>query len=232
MPPICENINDINQRIKRACEKSARNPEDVQLIAISKTKPLDDIKEAFNCGQLHFGENRAKELQDKMDTYENEDIQWHMVGNLQTNKIKYMVERVNWIHSIEKTKYLKEIEKRAGRIGRTINTLIQVNISDEDQKSGCTPDEVQKILDYARPLNHANVRGLMGMATFTDDMDVVRDEFKLLKELFDKHAETNEGSVQLEHLSMGMTDDMEVAIEEGSTMVRVGRAIFGERNYD
>lgn len=231
MSDICSNIEKVNQRIITACEGAGRNPDDVHLVAISKTKPLDDIKEAFNCGQLHFGENRAKELQDKMDTYENPDIQWHMVGNLQTNKIKYMVERVNWIHSIEKPKYLREIEKRAGRIDRVINTLVQVNISDEDQKSGCTPDKLEKILDGARSLNHVRVRGLMGMATFTDDMDVVRDEFKLLKELFDKHTENNEGSVQLEHLSMGMTNDMEVAIEEGSTMVRVGRAIFGERNY-
>lgn len=232
MPDICSNIDEVNQRINDACEKAGRDPKNVQLIAISKTKPLDDIKEAFSCGQIHFGENRAKELQDKMDTYENENIRWHMVGNLQTNKIKYMVERVNWIHSVEKTKYLKEIEKRAGRINRTINTLIQVNISDEDQKSGCTPKKLEKILDNARSFEHTNVRGLMGMATFTDDLNVVRDEFKLLKELFDKHSEKNEGSVQLEHLSMGMTNDMEIAIEEGSTMVRVGRAIFGERNYN
>jgi pyridoxal phosphate enzyme (YggS family) len=232
MPDICKNIDDINKCITNACEKASRNPKEIQLVAISKTKPLDDIKEAFNCGQLHFGENRAKELQDKMDAYENEDIQWHMVGNLQTNKIKYMVERVNWIDSVPKKKILREIEKRAGRINRTINTLIQVNISDEDQKSGCAPEKLEKLLDYARPLKHTKVCGLMGMATFTDDMSVVRDEFKLLKELFDNHFEDNEGSVQLEHLSMGMTNDMEVAIEEGSTMVRVGRAIFGERNYD
>ena len=231
MSDICSNIESVNQRIVNACNSAGRNPDDVQLIAVSKTKPLDDIKTAYNCGQLHFGENRARELQDKMDTYENPDIQWHMVGNLQTNKIKYMVERVNWIHSIEKAKYLREIEKRTGRIDRIINTLVQVNISEEDQKSGCTPADIAKILDAARPMNHVRVRGFMGMATFTDDMDVVREEFKQLKELFDRHAENNDGSVQLEHLSMGMTNDMEIAIEEGSTMVRVGRAIFGERNY-
>ncbi len=232
MSDICQNIESVKERVAKACKEAGRDPEEVRLVAVSKTKPLDDIKAAFDCGQLHFGENRAKELQDKMDTYENEEIQWHMVGNLQTNKIKYMVERVNWIHSIEKTKYLKEIEKRASRINRTINTLVQINISGEDQKSGCTPDDIKKLLDYARPLEHANVRGLMGMASFTDDMDVVRDQFKMLKELFDKHAEKNEGGVQLQELSMGMTNDMEIAIQEGSTMVRVGRAIFGERNYD
>ncbi len=232
MSDICSNLESLNQRIAEACKKAGRNPEEIMLVAVSKTKPLSDIKEAFGCGQIHFGENRAKELQDKMDDYDNSDVQWHMVGNLQTNKIKYMVERVNWIHSIEKSKYLREIEKRASRIDRTINTLIQINISGEDQKSGCTPQKIEKILDYARPLDHVRVRGFMGMATFTDDMDIVRDEFKMLKELFDKHAENNGGSVQLEHVSMGMTNDLEVAIQEGSTMVRVGRAIFGERNYD
>jgi hypothetical protein len=231
MTDICENIKSVKKRIQTACKKAGRNPEEVDLVAVSKTKPLDDIKAAYDCGQLHFGENRAKELQGKMDDYENEEIQWHMVGNLQTNKIKYIVERVNWIHSIEKTKYLKEIEKRASRIDRTINTLVQVNISGEDQKSGCSPGDVEDILDYARSLDHTNVRGLMGMASFTDDMEVVRGQFKMLKELFNHHAETNEGSVQLQHLSMGMTNDMEVAIQEGSTMLRVGRAIFGERNY-
>lgn len=231
MPDICLNLERVQQRIAAACREAGRDPGEVTLVAVSKTKPLDDIREAAGCGQVHFGENRARELQDKMDDYKNNDIQWHMVGNLQTNKIKYMVERVNWIHSIEKSKYLREIEKRASRIGRTINTLVQVNISGEDQKSGCTPQQIEKILDYARPLDHLRVRGLMGMATFTDNMDVVRDEFKMLKELFDTHAERNGGSVQLEHLSMGMTEDMEVAIQEGSTMVRVGRAIFGERNY-
>src|SRR5699024_10405942 len=142
----------------------------------------------------------------------------HMIGNLQTNKIKYMAERVNWIDSVPKQKTLREIEKRAGRIDRTINTLIQVNISGESQRGGCDPDDLPDILDYARPLEHAKVHGLMGMAAFTNDMDVIRDQFKLLKNLFDQHAEENEGSVQLEHLSMGMSNDFEVAIEEGATI--------------
>ncbi|HYW35245.1 MAG TPA: YggS family pyridoxal phosphate-dependent enzyme [Balneolaceae bacterium] len=231
MSEICENIDHVQQRIKDACNRAGRDPADIQLVAISKTKPMNDIEEAFGCGQVHFGENRAKELQDKMESCEIDEIQWHMVGNLQTNKIKYMVERVNWIDSVPKQKSFHEIEKRASRIDRTINTLVQVNISGEDQKSGCVPNDLEEILDYARPLDHVNVRGLMGMATFTDDMDVVRDEFKLLKDIFDQHAENNSGSVQLEHLSMGMTNDFEIAIEEGSTMIRVGRAIFGERNY-
>ena len=156
-----------------------------------------------------------------------------MVGNLQTNKIKYMVQRVNWIHSIEKTKYLREIEKRASRIDRVINTLVQINISGEDQKSGCQAEDLPEILEYAQDLDHVRVRGLMGMATFVDPEEVeqVRPEFQKLREIRDKHRQYENDNVQLDELSMGMTNDMEIAIQEGATMLRVGRAIFGERNY-
>lgn len=230
---ICQNLKNINNKIVQACEKAGRNPDEITLVAVSKMKPLEDIKEAFSCGQLHFGENRAKELQDKMNDYKEEDIQWHMVGNLQTNKIKYMVERVNWIHSIEKSKYLREIEKRASRIDRVINTLIQVNISGEEQKSGCEPDDIKPILEYAQGLDHVRVRGLMGMATFVDreEVEKVRPQFQQLRELRNEHREWECENVQLDELSMGMTNDMDIAIEEGATMLRVGRAIFGERNY-
>ncbi|MCW9706908.1 YggS family pyridoxal phosphate-dependent enzyme [Fodinibius salsisoli] len=230
---ICHNITTVSNRIQKACQRAGRNPDEVQLIAVSKLKPLEDIKRAFKCGQLHFGENRAKELQDKMADYEEESLQWHMVGNLQTNKIKYMVDRVNWIHSIEKKKYLREIEKRASRIDRIINTLIQINISGEDQKSGCTAEDVPDILEYAQGLKHVRVRGLMGMATYVgpDEAEQVRPQFQQLREIRDQLRTYEADSVQLDELSMGMTNDMEVAIEEGATMVRVGRAIFGERNY-
>lgn len=230
---ICQNLKDVQNLINKACQEAGRDPDEITLIAISKMKPLEDIKEAFGCGQIHFGENRAKELQDKMDAYDEEQIQWHMVGNLQTNKIKYMVERVNWIDSVPKKKTLREIEKRASRIDRVINTLIQVNISGEDQKSGCNPEDLKKILAYAQGLKHVRVRGLMGMATFVDPEEVesVRPEFQLLREVRDEHREWECENIQLDELSMGMTNDMEIAIEEGSTMVRVGRAIFGERNY-
>ncbi len=230
---ICQNIEDVLTRIRKACNRADRDPDEVQLIAISKMKPLDDIKAAFGCGQLHFGENRAKELQDKMEAYEEDQIQWHMVGNLQTNKIKYMVNRVNWIDSVPKSKTLREIEKRASRIDRVINTLIQINISGEDQKSGCEPENLAEILEYAQGLEYVRVRGLMGMATFVDKdkVEKVRPEFRLLREVRDKHRSYECENIQLDELSMGMTNDMEIAIEEGSTMVRVGRAIFGERNY-
>lgn len=228
---ICQNLKSVQQRIQNACANAGRSSDEITLIAVSKMKPLDDIREAFSCGQIHFGENRAKELQDKMDACDEEQIQWHMVGALQTNKIKYMVKRVNWIDSVPKKKTLREIEKRASRIDRVINTLIQVNISGEDQKSGCDPDNLKNVLTYASGLKHARVRGLMGMATFVKDPEEVRSEFRLLRELREEHLSYNCENIQLDHLSMGMTNDMEVAVEEGATMVRVGRAIFGERNY-
>lgn len=229
---IKERLDSVKSRIESACKACGRTADEITLVAVSKMKPVDDILKVREASQLHFGENRAKELQDKMEQIEDEDILWHFIGNLQTNKIKYMVERVNWIDSIHKKKALKEVEKRASRIGRHINVLIQVNISDEDQKSGCDPEKLEGMLKYGQDLEYTHIRGLMGMATYTDDKDVVRKEFKSLKKLRDEHLHLNGGSVDLEHLSMGMTNDLEVAIEEGSTMVRVGTAIFGERNYN
>ncbi|WP_020403526.1 YggS family pyridoxal phosphate-dependent enzyme [Gracilimonas tropica] len=229
---IAQNLIAIQQKIEAAAKDAGRDPKDITLVAVSKTKPVDDIYTAISAGQLHFGENRMKELEDKMAEIDMPEVVWHFIGNLQTNKIKYIADRVNWIHSVEKAKYLKEIEKRAAQANRVVNALIQVNISDEKQKGGCKPEDLSSILESAQDYNHVQVRGLMGMATFADDPEDVRQEFKLLKELFDEHQKYNEGSVQLEHLSMGMTNDMEVAIQEGATMVRIGSAIFGERNYD
>ncbi len=229
---IKERLDSVKSRIESACDACGRSADEITLVAVSKTKPVDDILKVREASQLHFGENRAKELQDKMEQIEDEEILWHFIGNLQTNKIKYMVERVNWIDSIHKKKALKEVEKRASRIGRHINVLIQVNISDEDQKSGCDPEKLEGMLKYGQDLEYTHIRGLMGMATYTDDKDVVRKEFRLLKKLRDDHMHLNGGSVDLEHISMGMTNDLEVAIAEGSTMVRVGTAIFGERNYN
>lgn len=228
---IHERYKNVQKRINDACKKAGRDPSKILLIAVSKLKPDEDILELLKDGQLHFGENRAKALEDRMKAIPDETIQWHFIGNLQTNKIKYMAHRVDWIQSVHKKKALKEIEKRASRENRTINVLIQVNISDEDQKSGCAPEDLEKILQYGQALQHTKVRGLMGMATYTKDINVVRPEFKLLKKLSDEHQYLNEGAVNLEHISMGMTNDFDVAIEEGATIIRIGTAIFGERNY-
>jgi len=229
---INENLTRIKQEISSVRAKSGRNQEEIVLVAVSKTKPDEDIMEAFESGQRHFGENRARELQDKMKRINNDEIIWHFIGNLQTNKIKYMVERVDWIQSVHKKKALKEIEKRASRLNRNINVLIQVNISNEDQKSGCDPSDLQEILTYAQDLKFTHVKGLMGMATFTDNPESVRPEFQKLKELRETHKSLEKGVVSLDHLSMGMTNDWEIAIEEGATMIRIGTAIFGERNYE
>ncbi len=229
---ILSRYKAVKKRIRKACESSGRDPDSIILVAVSKTKPDEDVLRLLQHGQFHFGENRAKALEDRMESIENNSAVWHFIGNLQTNKIKYMVHRVNWIESIHKKKALKEVEKRASEIDRTINVLIQVNISGEGQKSGCEPEELEDILTYAQKLEYTRVMGLMGMATFADDPESVRPEFRLLRELRDSHRHLeNSPAVQLNHLSMGMTNDLEIAISEGATMVRVGTAIFGERNY-
>jgi PLP dependent protein len=229
---IADNLKQVQQRIRNASEKAGRDPSEILLVAISKTKPNSDILEALEQGQVHFGENRAKELQQKMEEIERENIIWHFVGPMQTNKIKYMVDRVDWIQSVYKKKYFDEIEKRLSGTERVINTLIQVNISDEEQKQGCRPEKVPALLRHAQSLDHVCVRGLMGMATYDAKPKKIRNEFRLLKKTFDENHHLNGGSIKMDHVSMGMTNDLDIAIEEGSTMVRVGTAIFGERNYD
>ena len=228
---IKENLKSIQKRIHKACDSAGRSPESVTLVAVSKTKPVDMIEEALQAGHLHFGENRMQELQEKMESFDHEDAVWHMIGTLQSNKIKYIAERVDWIHSAAKTSHIKEINKRARQHDRVVNVLVQVNISEEEQKSGCKPSDLPKIIEYAKHCEYIRLRGLMGIAELVEDPEEVRPQFKALKKLLDEHKHLEEGNVHLEHLSMGMTNDLEVAIEEGATMIRVGRAIFGERNY-
>lgn len=228
---IAENLQQIKEVIHTTCKRVGRNPDSVQLIAVSKTKPEQAILEALEAGQFHFGENRMQELQTKMDSITNSNAIWHMIGTMQTNKIRLISHRVDWIHSVGKAKYLDEINKRAQADNRVINVLIQVNISDEDQKSGCEPEELPEILEYARQFKHISIRGLMGMAHFADNPEEVRNEFALLRTTLEKNQAENGGNIKLTELSMGMSNDFIVAIEEGATMVRVGSAIFGSRNY-
>jgi len=228
---IKEHLDEIHERMHLACDKAGRKHNDVKLIAVSKTKPLDMIQEAHKAGQLHFGENRMQELQDKMQNLESDEAIWHMIGTLQTNKLKFIAERVDWIHSPFKQKHLSEINKRAAEHNRVINILLQVNISEEDQKSGCKPSDVDALIDFARSCEYIKLCGFMGIAELVENPEDVRPQFKALKELLDNHQHKNGGNIELTELSMGMTNDLEVAIEEGSTMIRVGRAIFGERNY-
>lgn len=229
---ICKNLENVLQRIENACLKSGRNANEVKLIAVSKTKPESDILDALKCNQFAFGENRMQELADKMEHIEHENISWHMIGTLQSNKIRHIAAKVDWIHSVAKKSHFKEINKRAKQANRVINTLLQVNISGESQKSGCEPNEIKEILEYAANLSNIRVRGFMGMATFVDNPEDIRHEFKLLSDILKAHQTTNYGgSIDLKQLSMGMSADMEVAIEEGATMIRVGSDIFGARNF-
>jgi len=231
MSSISDNLDQIRLQIEESCKKCGRNPEEITLIAVSKTKPNEAIIDAYAANQLHFGENRMQELQDKMESIELTGIEWHMIGTMQSNKIKYIVDRVNWIHSVSKAKYLDEINKRAESAKRIINVLIQVNISGEDQKSGCEIRTLPSILERAKDLPHIKIRGLMGLATFVDNPEDIRHEFALLRNTMIEHSSYNGGNIELNELSMGMSGDFHIAIEEGATMIRVGSSIFGSRNY-
>ena len=207
-------------------------PHSVRIIAVSKTHSPEEIIEVYHTGHRLFGENRAQELIDKQPLLP-EDIQWHFIGHLQTNKVKYIAPYVAMIHSIDSLKLLKEINKQALKNNRVIDCLLQFHIAQEESKYGLDMDEAKQILesqDYLQ-MKHIRVCGVMGMATFTDDMDWVRKEFQNLKKMFDflkvNYFAGDEGFCEI---SMGMTSDYHVAIEEGSTMVRIGTAIFGERN--
>ncbi|MDB4153251.1 YggS family pyridoxal phosphate-dependent enzyme [Flavobacteriaceae bacterium] len=204
-------------------------PKQVHLVAVSKTKPNADIEEAYAAGQRIFGENKIQEMTQKWETLPK-DIQWHMIGNVQTNKVKYMAPYVSLIHGVDRYKLLKEINKQAAKSDRVIDCLLQMHIAQEDSKFGFNKEELQAVVIDLKtnPLPHIRIKGLMGMATFTDNQDQIRSEFKMLKQQFNwlqtQHPEANE-------LSMGMSGDYALAIEEGSTMIRVGSKIFGSRNY-
>ncbi|WP_420793197.1 YggS family pyridoxal phosphate-dependent enzyme [Polaribacter ponticola] len=200
-------------------------PEHVTLVAVSKTKPISDIKEAYSAGQRIFGENKIQEMVDKYDALPK-DIEWHMIGHLQSNKVKYMAHFVNLIHGVDKFKTLKEINKQAKKHNRVINCLLQAKIAKEETKFGFTFNEIENILTSKETaeLQNINIIGLMGMATFTDNEEQLKDEFLSLKTFFDLH--------KLQTLSMGMSGDYKLAIENGSTMIRVGSSIFGHRNYN
>lgn len=207
-------------------------PEHVTLVAVSKTKPNEAILEAYQAGQRVFGENKVQELTQKNESLPK-DIEWHMIGHLQSNKVKYIAPFVHLIHGIDSLKLLKEVNKRAKQNNRIINCLLQIHIAEEDTKFGFDEKEVKELLESENFKNLQNVKivGLMGMATYTDDENRISKEFKSLKNLFDQLKTLNTFNFQLSTLSMGMSGDYQIAIKEGSTMVRVGSAIFGERNY-
>ena len=202
---------------------------DVTLVAVSKTKPIADIQEAYNSGQRIFGENKIQEMVTKYDALPK-DIQWHMIGHLQRNKVKYMAHFVDLIHGVDSFKTLKEIDKQAKKHHRVINCLLQARIAEEETKFGLQFSEISSILESKElnSLSNVNIVGLMGMATFTDDLEVLTNEFSSLKNFYDQQKNIHSS---LNVLSMGMSGDYEIAIKNGSNMIRIGSSIFGVRNY-
>lgn len=217
---ISQNLNNIKSSL----------PEHVTLVAVSKTKPVSDILEAYNAGQRVFGENYVQELVEKQDQLPK-DIQWHFIGHLQSRKAKLIVPFVSLIHGVDSLKLLQEINKQAQKKSRVIDCLLQVHIADEETKFGLDEGELEDIFQMLKQVQYNNIRvvGLMGMATFTENQNQIKKEFQFLKSLFDKYSKLNTDNWQLNTLSMGMSGDYELAIECGSTMVRIGSGIFGTR---
>jgi pyridoxal phosphate enzyme (YggS family) len=205
-------------------------PENVNLVAVSKTKPVADLMEAYNTGQRIFGENKIQEMTEKWEQMPK-DIQWHMIGHIQTNKVKFMAPYVNLIHGVDSLKLLEEINKQALKNNRIIDCLLQIHIAEEETKFGLNEDELKELLvsESFINLNNIKVIGLMGMATFTENQNKIKKEFEHLKSIFDKLELQNTKNCELNTLSMGMSGDYKLAIVCGSTMVRIGSSIFGGR---
>jgi len=225
-----DQLNFVEEEIVKACNRSNRNRNEVTLIAVSKTKPVETLQEAYNLGVRVFGENKVQELVDKYDTLPN-DIHWHMIGHLQRNKVKYIIDKVDYIHSLESVRLAEAIEKEAAKHNIIIRVLIEVNVAGEESKFGLTPEEVPAFVEEISKFPHLKVMGLMTIAPFVENPEENRPVFKALKKLSVDIAGKNIDNVSMNVLSMGMTNDYQVAIEEGATMVRVGTGIFGERNY-
>ncbi|MDE0558455.1 YggS family pyridoxal phosphate-dependent enzyme [Algoriphagus sp. NF] len=214
-----------------AVKNSFINP-DCQLVSVSKTKPVELLMEAYNAGVRDFGENKVQEIQEKQPQMPS-DVRWHMIGHLQRNKVKYIAEFVHLIHGVDSFRLLREIEKQGKKVNRKIPVLLQIHIAEEESKFGFDREELLEMLenDDFKRFQHVHILGLMGMATFTENSDQVRKEFRSLKSLFDELKEKAlPDFVEMQELSMGMSGDYQIAQEEGSTMVRIGSAIFGARN--
>lgn len=221
---VSENIIAFNQSL---------GDTDCKLIAVSKTKPVELIQEAYEAGQRDFGENKVQELREKPEQLPS-DIRWHMIGHLQSNKVKYIAPFIHLIHAVDSLKLLQEINKQAKKNDRVIQCLLQVHIAEEEHKFGFNESEIKALFASAEFMDfrHISIVGLMGMATNTDDQNQIRSEFKSLKNLFDGLKENYDlPNVKMHEISMGMSGDYAIAIEEGSTMIRVGSKIFGSRNY-
>ena len=227
---IQENIKHVEEKIDAACKKSGRNPEDVTLIAVSKTKPVSMLKEAYDYGCRDFGENKVQELVDKWEQLPK-DIRWHMIGHLQRNKVKYIVDKVYLIHSVDSLRLAEEISKEAVKKDVTVSILVEVNVAQEESKFGTTCEEAYKLAEDIAKLPNIVIKGLMTIAPYVENSEENRQYFEKLHQIYVDIVDKNIDNVYMEELSMGMTGDYEVAVTEGATYVRVGTGIFGERNY-
>jgi pyridoxal phosphate enzyme (YggS family) len=226
---ISANIDNIRERITGACQRSGRKREDVALVAVAKTFPADMVAEAVKAGVTDIGENYVQELLTKRETLANEQIRWHFIGHLQSNKVRQVAGWVHLVHALESESLARELDIRAARSGRVIEVLIEVNTTGESTKFGLHPERVPEFIRSLESLTHIRIGGLMTIGPFLPDPEGSRPMFRALRMLRDEVARVPQGNMDLHHLSMGMTGDFEVAIEEGATLVRIGTAIFGSR---
>lgn len=229
MSTIGKNYISVKERVAAAAVKSGRKPEDIMLVAVSKTKPVEEIKQAVEAGAHILGENKVQEVMAKYD--EIPHVQWHLIGHLQTNKVKYIIDKVKMIHSVDSLKLAEEISKRALKANVIMNVLVEINIGGEASKSGVTPQEAEDLCVEISKLKGIKIKGLMTVAPFVENPQETRVYFKKMNKLFVDIRAKNYDNIDMVYLSMGMTNDFEVAIEEGANIVRVGTAIFGARNY-
>ena len=227
---VAENYAEVEKRVAAACERVGRNRDEVTLIAVSKTKPIEMLKEAYSAGAINFGENKVQELCDKYELMP--EVKWHMIGHLQRNKVKYIVDKVELIHSVDSLRLAEEISKEAVKKNVDVDILVEVNIANEETKFGVSSEETIALVEDIAKLPNIHIKGLMTIAPYVVDSEENREFFHKIRDLSVDIDMQNIDNVSMGILSMGMTGDYEVAIEEGSTMVRVGTGIFGERNYN
>ncbi|MFZ8863108.1 MAG: YggS family pyridoxal phosphate-dependent enzyme [Thermocrinis sp.] len=221
---ICHKIQEIEQRLARACERAGRKREEVLLLGASKYANAEKIREAYQCGVRVFGESRAQDFLKKFEELKDLPIDWHFIGNLQTNKVKYIIDKVSLIHSLDRPSLAEEIQKRAERLGKVQDVLIEVNVGREETKGGVYEEDLEKLFEYCLSLKNLRVLGLMAIPPYKENPQEVRPYFVKLRKLKEKLEELYK--IKLPHLSMGMSGDFEVAVEEGATIVRIGSAIF------
>lgn len=227
---LARNLQNVETKIQGACQRAGRSRDEITLIAVSKTKPTEMLAEIYQEGVRDFGENKVQELTNKYEQLP-QDINWHMIGHLQRNKVKYIIDKVKLIHSVDSLRLAEAIEQEAAKKNVVVDVLIEVNVAAEESKFGLIVDQVIPLLEQIATFSHIRVKGLMTIAPFVENPEENRSVFARLKQLSVDIAQKNIDNISVDILSMGMTNDYEVAIEEGATMVRVGTGIFGERDY-